>query len=90
MQKLMIYTIPAMIAGGLLALILIIINQATGHIETYGKPYPYTSSYCAYHGGTAKAPVCLRYETTTEMRIGTHVTGFLFDFDSYKVVDKTK
>ncbi len=66
----------------------VLINGVYGNATTVGEPYTVSFSYCGSYAGVGGTRHCNLWLVGHERRINTKVQGLIWDYDSYKLVDR--
>ena len=79
----------AVLAVAVVGSVVFAYNTTNGIEEVVGEKYTYTYSKCdQWNSGAKGISHCAKWSKGTEYRVNTVVHGPLFDYESYKVVDK--
>lgn len=79
----------AILINGILlgALSAILINYATADEISREAPAKVKYVYCAEYQFASKSQTCVRYATGYETRVVKRMSGWLWDYNGYEVVD---
>jgi hypothetical protein len=80
-------SIPAMLAGMLFCVGVVVVNEATGTDEVVGEKYTASFTYCdAYQYNGKGGSTCIHMKGGTEQRVDRIHHGMLWDQKGYLVV----